>query len=49
MIIAGASAYSKLLDYKKFRQICDEIGAYLFADMAHPAGLIAAGLIPSPF
>ena len=49
MIIAGASAYSKLLDYKKFRQICDDIGAYLFADMAHPAGLIAAGLIPSPF
>lgn len=49
LVVAGASAYSRLFDYKKFRQICDEIGAYLLADMAHPAGLIAAGLIPSPF
>ena len=48
-MIAGASAYSRLIDYKKFREVCDEIGAYLFADMAHPAGLISAGLIPSPF
>ena len=49
LIIAGASAYSRLIDYKKFRDICDEIGAYLLADMAHPAGLISAGVIPSPF
>ena len=49
LIIAGASAYSKLIDYKRMREICDEIGALLMADMAHPAGLIAAGLIPSPF
>jgi len=49
LIIAGASAYSRLIDYKKFREICDEIGAYLLADIAHPAGLIAAGAIPSPF
>jgi glycine hydroxymethyltransferase len=48
-VVAGASAYSRLFDYKKFRQICDEIGAYLLADMAHPAGLMAAGLIPAPF
>lgn len=49
LVVAGASAYSRLFDYKKFRQICDEIGAYLLADMAHPAGLMAAGLIPAPF
>ena len=49
IIIAGTSAYSKLLDYNKFKQICSSVGAYLMADMAHPAGLIAAGLIPSPF
>lgn len=48
MIIAGASAYSRTLDFKKFREICDEIGAYLFVDMAHIAGLVAAGLHPSP-
>lgn len=48
MIIAGASAYSKTIDFKKFREICDEIGAYLFVDMAHIAGLVAAGLHPSP-
>ncbi len=47
-IIAGASAYGRTLDYAKFRQIADEVGAYLFADIAHPAGLIAAGLHPSP-
>ena len=46
-IIAGASAYSRALDYKRFREIADEVGAYLFADIAHPAGLIATGLIPS--
>jgi glycine hydroxymethyltransferase len=47
-IIAGASAYGRTLDYAKFREIADEVGAYLFADIAHPAGLIAAGLHPSP-
>ena len=48
MIIAGASAYSRIIDFKKFREICDEIGAYLMVDMAHIAGLVAAGLHPSP-
>lgn len=48
MIIAGASAYSRIIDFKKFREICDEVGAYLMVDMAHIAGLIAAGLHPSP-
>lgn len=48
MILAGASAYSRVIDFKKFRQICDKIGAYLFVDMAHIAGLVAAGLHPSP-
>ncbi|KTC51031.1 serine hydroxymethyltransferase [Pseudomonas fluorescens ABAC62] len=48
MIIAGASAYSRTLDFQRFRNICDEIGAYLMVDMAHYAGLIAAGLYPSP-
>jgi len=47
-IIAGASAYSRTLDFPRFRQIADEVGAFLFADIAHPAGLIAAGLHPSP-
>lgn len=47
-IIAGASAYSRALDFARFRQIADEVGAYLIADIAHPAGLIAAGLHPSP-
>lgn len=47
-IIAGASAYSRQLDYKRFREIADEVGAYLFADIAHPAGLVATGLHPSP-
>ncbi|MCA9860150.1 MAG: serine hydroxymethyltransferase [Thermomicrobiales bacterium] len=46
-IIAGASAYSRALDYERFREITDEVGAYLFADIAHPAGLIATGLIPT--
>ena len=48
MIIAGASAYSRTIDFKKFREICDEVGAYLMVDMAHIAGLVAAGLHPSP-
>ena len=47
-IIAGASAYGRTIDYARFREIADEVGAYLFADIAHPAGLIAAGLHPSP-
>jgi glycine hydroxymethyltransferase len=47
-IIAGASAYSRQLDYSRFRAIADEVGAYLFADIAHPAGLVATGLHPSP-
>jgi glycine hydroxymethyltransferase len=47
-IIAGASAYSRFIDFKRFREIADEVGAYLFADIAHPAGLVAAGLHPSP-
>nr|WP_041351411.1 serine hydroxymethyltransferase [Neorickettsia risticii] len=49
MIIAGASAYSKYIDFKSFREIADEVGAYLLGDMAHYAGLIAAGEYPSPF
>jgi len=49
LIIAGASAYSRLIDYKKFREICDEVGAILMADMAHISGLVASGIIPSPF
>lgn len=49
MIIAGISCYSRCLDYKRFRQIADENGAYLFSDMAHVSGLVAAGIIPSPF
>lgn len=48
MIIAGFSAYSQVLDWAKFRAIADQIGAYLMADMAHVAGLVAAGLYPSP-
>lgn len=49
LIIAGASSYSRLIDYKRMREICDEIDAVLLCDIAHPAGLMAAGLIPSPF
>lgn len=48
MIIAGASAYSRIIDFKKIREICDEVGAYMFVDMAHIAGLVATGLHPSP-
>lgn len=47
VIIAGASAYSRALDYQRFREIADEVDAYLFADIAHPAGLIATGLLPT--
>ncbi|XP_041371487.1 serine hydroxymethyltransferase, mitochondrial-like [Gigantopelta aegis] len=49
LIIAGTTAYSRLLDYKVFREICDESKAYMMADMAHISGLVAADLIPSPF
>jgi len=49
MIICGASAYPRALDFAKFREIADEVGAYLFADIAHIAGLVAAGEHPSPF
>ena len=48
MIIAGFSAYSRIMDWQRFRDIADEIGAILFVDMAHVAGLVAAGLYPSP-
>ncbi|XP_050684439.1 serine hydroxymethyltransferase isoform X1 [Leptidea sinapis] len=49
LIIAGISCYSRCLDYKKFREVADENGAYLLGDMAHISGLVAAGVIPSPF
>lgn len=49
LIIAGTTAYSRLLEYDKFRQICDELKAILFADMSHISGLVAAGALPSPF
>ncbi len=48
LIIAGASAYARTIDFKKFREIADEVGAYLMVDIAHIAGLVAAGLHPSP-
>ena len=48
MIVAGASAYARTIDFKKFREIADEAGAYLMVDMAHIAGLVAAGVHPSP-
>ncbi len=49
VIIAGASCYARIIDFKRFREICDEVGAYLMVDIAHIAGLVAAGLHPSPF
>lgn len=49
MIIAGASAYARVIDFKRFREIADKIGAYLFADVAHYAGLIVGGVYPNPF
>ena len=48
LILAGASAYSRIIDFAKFREIADEVGAYLMVDMAHIAGLVAAGVHPSP-
>jgi glycine hydroxymethyltransferase len=48
LIVAGASAYSRVIDFKRFREIADEVGAYLMVDMAHYAGLIAGGVYPSP-
>ena len=48
LIIAGASAYARTIDFKKFREVADEVGSYLMVDMAHIAGLVAAGLHPSP-
>lgn len=48
LIVAGASAYPRVIDFQKFREIADEVGAYLMVDMAHIAGLVAAGLHPSP-
>jgi glycine hydroxymethyltransferase len=49
LIIAGGSAYPRILDFRRFREICDEVGAYLMVDMAHFAGLVAGGAHPSPF
>lgn len=49
IIVAGASAYSKLIDYKRMREICDKVNAYLLADMAHISGLVAAKVLPGPF
>lgn len=49
LILSGASAYSRIIDFKKFREICDEVGAVMMVDMAHIAGLVAAGVHPSPF
>ena len=49
MIVAGFSAYSQVLDFPRFRAIADKVGAYLFVDMAHVAGLVAAGVYPHPF
>ena len=48
LIVAGASAYARVLDFKRFREIADEVGAYLMVDIAHIAGLVAAGIHPSP-
>ncbi|KAG6027326.1 Cytochrome B translational activator protein cbs2, partial [Claviceps citrina] len=49
IIVAGASAYSRLIDYRRMRDICDKVNAYLLADMAHISGLVAAKVLPSPF
>lgn len=48
MIVSGASAYPRIIDFKKIKEICDEVGAYMMVDMAHIAGLVAAGLHPNP-
>lgn len=49
IIVAGTSAYSRLIDYERFREIADKVGAYLLSDMAHISGLVAGGVLPSPF
>ncbi|KAF2239455.1 glycine hydroxymethyltransferase [Viridothelium virens] len=49
IVIAGTSAYSRLIEYERMREICDKVGAYLLSDMAHISGLVAGGVIPSPF
>src|SRR5215472_17416562 len=49
ILVAGTSAYCRLIDYARMRKIADSVGAYLVVDMAHISGLIAAGVIPSPF
>jgi glycine hydroxymethyltransferase len=49
IIIAGGSAYARIIDFRRFREICDKVGAYLMVDMAHFAGLVAGGVHPSPF
>lgn len=49
LIIAGTSAYSRLIDYPKMKEVADSVGAYLLSDMAHISGLVAAGVVPSPF
>jgi glycine hydroxymethyltransferase len=49
LIIVGASGYPADYDYKRFREICDSVGAYLMADVAHTSGLIASGILKSPF
>ncbi|CCX31350.1 serine hydroxymethyltransferase-domain-containing protein [Pyronema domesticum] len=49
IIVAGATAYSRFIDYERFRKICDKVGAYLMADIAHLSGMVAAGVIPGPF
>ncbi len=49
MIVSGASAYCRIIDFKRIREICDKVGAYMMVDIAHIAGLVAAGLHPSPF
>ena len=48
LIIGGFSAYSRIMDWSKFREIADAVGAYLLVDMAHVAGLVAAGVYPNP-
>jgi glycine hydroxymethyltransferase len=48
LIVAGATAYPRIFDFARFREICDEVGAYFMVDMAHIAGLVAAGEHPSP-
>ena len=48
MIVSGASAYPRIIDFKRIREICDKVGAYMMVDMAHIAGLVATGAHPSP-